>query len=156
MKGACDGGRSRYHSRRSWHRGKKEGATGGNRSMALEYGYDATGKENPVAECRRPRQAATDRGMKMRKLTSNWPMSGTLHSPDQHRQMAANIRKHAGKPGAPEKAEAENMAKAHEGLAKMIEDRLAAHAAGMLASPQKDILPGFHNASPSIAPKGSS
>jgi hypothetical protein len=123
--------------------------------MALEFGDGATREENPVAERRRPGQAATDRGMKMKKLTSeDWPMSGTLHTPAQHRQMARNCRLHAGKPGAPGKAEAENMAKAHEGIAKSIEDRLAAFAAQMLASPQTQAVPGFHNASPSIVPKG--
>jgi hypothetical protein len=53
----------------------------------------------------------------------------TLLTAKQHRLLAANILKKAGKPGYPNKARAKQMAEHHENMAKMIERR--ARASGM-------------------------
>jgi hypothetical protein len=47
----------------------------------------------------------------------------TLLTPKQHRILAANLLKTAGKPGHPTKKRAKDMAQRHETMAKMIEHR---------------------------------
>lgn len=49
----------------------------------------------------------------------------TLLTPKQHRILAANLLKSAGRPGHPSKARAKQMAENHETMAKMIEARAA-------------------------------
>jgi hypothetical protein len=65
------------------------------------------------------------------KLTSNWPMSGTIMTASQHLHMATILRRGAGKPGYPSTEKAEEMAKGHEHLARMIVSRWARHLAAM-------------------------
>jgi hypothetical protein len=49
----------------------------------------------------------------------------TLLTAKQHRILAANILKLAGRPGTPNKKRAKQMAENHETMAKMIEARAA-------------------------------
>jgi hypothetical protein len=56
----------------------------------------------------------------------------TLLTASQHRTLAANLLKTAGKPGHPNKRRAKQMAENHETMAKMIErrERVASSARG--------------------------
>jgi len=49
----------------------------------------------------------------------------TILTAKQHRSLAANLLKTAGKPGHPNKTRAKQMAKHHEIMAKIIEQRAA-------------------------------
>jgi hypothetical protein len=53
----------------------------------------------------------------------------TLLTAKQHRILAANLLKNAGKPGHPSKARAKQMAQNHENMALMIERRAKLDAA---------------------------
>jgi hypothetical protein len=67
------------------------------------------------------------------KLKTTWPMDGTILTASQHLHMAKLIRMGAGKPGYPPREKAEEMAKGHEHLARIIERRIAAARAEGLA-----------------------